>query len=114
MPYINTVTTRKISDSERNEIKAELGKIISLFPGKSEDWLMLSFSDDVKMYFRGDDGADTAFVEVKIFGKSTKEAYENVTAAICELYEEKLGIPSERIYVKYEECDKWGWNGSNF
>ena len=101
MPYINTVTTRKISDSERNEIKSELGKIISLFPGKSEDWLMLSFSDDVKMYFRGDDGEDTAYVEVKIFG-------------ICELYEEKLGIPSERIYVKYEECDKWGWNGSNF
>ena len=24
------------------------------------------------------------------------------------------GIPADRVYVKYTEYDKWGWNGSNF
>ena len=23
-------------------------------------------------------------------------------------------IPLHHVYVKYEEVDKWGWNGSNF
>ena len=114
MPYISTVTTKKISQSEREIIKKELGEIISLFPGKSEEWLMLSFSDDVKMYFRGDDSSDTAYVEVSIFGKASPDSCEKVTAAICELYEKKLGISADRVYVRYEESSLWGWNGSNF
>ena len=114
MPYIATKTNVGLSGRKKQALKERFGEAIELIPGKSEDWLMLSFSDGVKMYFRGDDSADTAYVEVKIFGKSTEAAYANVTAAICELYESKLGIPSDRIYVKYEECDKWGWNGSNF
>ncbi len=114
MPFINTITTKKITDSDRDIIKAELGKIIAEIPGKSEQWLMLAFKDEVKMYFRGDDSLDSAYVEVSIFGSAPSKAYDRVTAKICELYESKLGIPSDRVYVKYEESNRWGWNGSNF
>lgn len=114
MPYISTTTTKKISDADREFLKTELGKIIAEFPGKSEQWLMLSFRDDVKMYFKGDDSLDTAYIEISIFGSAPKDAYDRVTAKICQLYENKLGIPGNRIYVKYEESDKWGWNESNF
>lgn len=114
MPFINTITTKKISDPERESIKAELGRIIAEIPGKSEQWLMLAFNDEVKMYFKGDDSLDSALVQVSIFGKAGADAYDRVTKAICELYESKLGIPADRVYVKYEECDKWGWNGMNF
>ena len=37
-----------------------------------------------------------------------------MTAAVCELIEKECGIPSDRVYIKYTEYDKWGWNGSNF
>lgn len=114
MPFINTITTKKITDSDRDIIKAELGNIIAEIPGKSEQWLMLAFKDEVKMYFRGDDSLDSAYVEVSIFGSASSEAYDRVTAKICELYESNLGIPADRVYVKYEESSRWGWNGSNF
>ena len=114
MPYINTVTTKNIPENKMELIKKELGEIISLFPGKSEQWLMLSFEPGTKMYFRGDDSADSAFVEVKVFGKASPDACDKVTAAICALYERELGIPSDRTYVRYEESSLWGWNGSNF
>ena len=35
-------------------------------------------------------------------------------AAVCALIEAECGIPASRVYVKYTEYDKWGWNGSNF
>ncbi len=114
MPFINTITTKKISDDERRIIKAELGRIIAEIPGKSEEWLMLAFNDDAKMYFRGDDSSDTAYVEVSIFGSASESAYDTLTRRICTLYEEKLGIRADRIYVKYEECSHWGWNKMNF
>ena len=113
MPFINTITTKKISDKERETVKAELGKAIALIPGKSESWLMLAFNDGVKMYFKGDDKCDTAYVEVSIFGSADNASYDRLTAKLCELYEKYLGIPSDRIYIKYDECHHWGWNGSN-
>lgn len=37
-----------------------------------------------------------------------------MTETVCGIYEECLQIKKERIYVKYEEISKWGWNGHNF
>ena len=104
MPYINTTTTKKLDKSVRDEIKAELGQIIAEIPGKTENWLMVGFCEGAAMYFRGDDSADSAYAD----------AYERMTARICDLFEKKLGISPDRVYVKYEEAEHWGWNGANF
>lgn len=114
MPYISTVVTCKIPDGKREELKSLLGEAIELIPGKSEKFLMLAFSDCNKMYFGGDDSADTAFIEVKIFAAADRKAYDALTKRITEIYSDVLSIPSDRIYVKYEECFNWGWNGVNF
>ena len=114
MPFINTKTSVKITDEKRTEIKSLLGQAIRLIPGKSESWLMLGFEDNIKMYFKGDDSAPTAFIEVKIFGSASASDYDKLTAKITEIFNSTLAIPSDRIYVKYEEVEHWGWNGSNF
>ena len=114
MPYINTTTTKKLDKAQRDEIKAELGQIIAEIPGKSENWLMVGFCEGAAMYFRGDDSADSAYVEVSILGRADADAYERITARICDLFERKLGISPDRVYVKYEEAEYWGWNGANF
>ena len=46
-------------------------------------------------------------------------SYGTMTAFLMECYErgilnEELGIKLSNIYVKYEETNHWGWNGSNF
>ena len=41
-------------------------------------------------------------------------AYNKMTAAVTALLNKELNIPSERIYVKYEEVKYWGYDGSNF
>lgn len=114
MPYINTKTTVTLTESKREVIKQKLGKAIELIPGKSENWLMLSFDDDSTMYFKGSNEKPLAFVEVKIFGKASSDAYGKLTKAITDIMKEELEIQPDCIYVKYEEVSTWGWNGNNF
>lgn len=114
MPYIGTKTTVNITKEQRTEIKKKLGEAIALIPGKSENWLMLGFEDNVKMYFKGDDTKDTAFVEVKIFGNASASVYNALTSKITDILNSCLGISPDRIYIKYEEAEYWGWNGNNF
>lgn len=114
MPYINTKTTVVISTEKRETIKKKLGKAIELIPGKSENWLMLSFEDNSSMYFKGSKERPIAFIEVKLYGKASSDAYRRLTKAITDIMNEELEIQPDCIYVKYEEVANWGWNGSNF
>ncbi len=114
MPYIRTTVSNKISESARENIKAKLGQAIALIPGKSEAWLMLAFEDNVNMYFKGKGSEEYAYVEVSLFGTTSDAAYDRLTAAISEIINEELGIDRANIYIKYEEAEHWGWNGSNF
>lgn len=113
MPYINTTVSVPIPKNVEKELANEFGKAITLIRGKTEKWLMLNFTENSSMYFAGSD-APSAMVEVQVFGSASDEEYDALTARMCEVVSEKLGIPADRVYVKYEEYNRWGWNGGNF
>ena len=114
MPYIKLTTTAKVSDGTCAELKARFGKAIESFPGKTEAWLMVAVDDGKRMYFRGDDSADTAMVDVELLGEVSPAGSEKMTAVLCDILSEVLGIAPDRVYVKYTGYRNWGWNGSNF
>ena len=114
MPYINTTTTKKITREQQNELTRELGKAIEIIPGKTEEWLMLNFKDEARMAFRGNSEKDCAMVEVEILGKAKKDDLGRMTDALCSLMHRILGIDTDRVYVKYEEIETWGYDGINF
>ena len=114
MPYIDIHANTDLSREKTAELKSEIARVLAdSFPGKTENWLMLKFSGGEDMFFAG--SADPcAMVDVSIFGPQTKKNYGKMTAAVMDLIVEACGIPADRIYVKYTEYDKWGWNGGNF
>ncbi len=114
MPFINSKVTVKISPEKEESIKKKLGDAIAIIPGKSESWLMVGFEDEYTLYFKGAKCEKAAFVEVKIYGTANSQAFDRMTAAICDIYGEELGIPAENIYVTYQAVADWGWNGGNF
>ena len=113
MPFISTKTNKPISDATAKTLKEAYASAIELLPGKTEKWLMLNFTENSRMYFDGSD-APAAMVEVQIFGSASDSEYDALTARMCEIMSEKLSIAPDRVYVKYEEYDRWGWNGGNF
>lgn len=114
MPSIHTITSVNISNEQADQIKKRFGKAIEQIPGKSEGWLMVSFDDGCKMYFKGDGGDPCALVNVRIYGKANADAYNRLTGELTQILNEELAIPANRIFVTHQEIPFWGWNGSNF
>ena len=114
MPYIRTTVSKELTPENIDSIKTKLGQAIALIPGKSEAWLMLAFEDNIDMYFKGDCSEEYAYVEISLFGSTSDAAYDRLTAAVSEIINEELGIDRANIYIKYEETNHWGWNGTNF
>lgn len=113
MPFINSKVSVQMTEEQKETIKTKLGEAITTL-GKSESWLMVGFEDNYCLYFKGQKLPKIAMVEVALFGKAGDAAYSRFTSEVCEIFGEVLGIPANQIYVKYEEVDNWGWNGSNF
>lgn len=110
MPFIDVKTSCELNDEKIEKIKSNLGKAIALIPGKSENWLMVNIADNCNLYFNGTDNENTAFVNVSIFGETLKANCEKLTVEICNVLENSAGIPSDRVYVKFEFSDVWGYN----
>ena len=113
MPYIATSTNISISSRRKEAIKERMGRAIELIPGKTEGWLMLSFRDNVSMFFKGEDDP-CAICQVKLFGSADEEVYEKLTEELTDILHEELDLDPDRIYITYEEIGVWGWNGGNF
>lgn len=114
MPFIHARTNIAVPEKKELSIKEKLGEAITIIPGKSEGWLMLQVEDNCHLYFKGDNSKPIAFVELKLFGNASNSVLDNMTNAITEILAEELEIAPAQIYVKYELCEHWGWNGSNF
>ena len=113
MPFIHTRVNRPISQEAEKELSQQFGQAVSLL-NKSENWLMLQFEDNCRMYFKGDCRKPLAFVGVKLYGKGSKENYQRFTAKATSILGDVMSIPADGVYVEYEETENWGWQGSNF
>ena len=114
MPMISTKTSTPITKEQELILKEKLGKAIEILPGKTETWLMLEFEDNCRLWFRGDNTKPLAYIEVSALGKINPSSAEELTAEICNICKDVLGIDGSGVYVKYEETDKWGFDGANF
>ena len=114
MPFIDTKLNIRLSKEKEAVLKTKLGEAISAFPGKSEYWLMLNFTDNCRMWFRGYDRFPVAMVEVQLFGIPDPASCEKMTKSICEIFQAELGIAPDHVYVNYSFSENWGWNGENF
>lgn len=114
MPFIDTKLNIRLSEEKETILKQRLGEAIAEFPGKSEYWLMLNFTDNCRLWFRGYKSFPIAMVEVKLFGTAEEALCNRMTGIISRLFEEELGVTPDHLYVKYEFAESWGWNGENF
>ena len=113
MPFINTMVTTEITFEKEEILKAKLGKALSLI-GKPEAYLMLNFAENCRLWFAGSNDEDAAYVEVALLHSAPKASYAKLTEAICDILNEELSIPANRIYVKFSETEFWGYDGFMF
>ncbi len=111
MPLINVRTSS--SDIAKPELLLkELSKELANMTGKPEKYVMALLETSVPMVFSGSD-TPCCYIEIKSIGAINPS---EMSAFFCNMVSSKTGIPSERIYIRFEDIPAkyWGWDGRTF
>lgn len=107
MPFIKVKVSCAVSLEQESELKAGMGKAIELVPGKSEEYLLLEFEDNCRLWLRGKNEEPIAYIEAAIFGNEPHYGYDAFTAEVTTLFVKVLNIRPDHIYIKYEDIIAW-------
>ncbi len=116
MPLIKVQTSA--SSPAKTDVEAmlkELSASLSKHLGKPESYVMTAFEPDVAMTFAGTTDP-VCYVEIKSVGTMGAAKTKAMSQDFCDRIGQKLGIPTNRIYIEFADADgaMWGWNGSTF
>ena len=111
MPYIAVNTTLTLSGSQKEKIKTELGRLITIIPTKTEAGLLVDFSDSRTMYKAGEN-ISGAFIDLRLFHKSEYEPKKKFTEETFEMLSRELGIKKEHMSLNITELENWGAAGT--
>ncbi len=112
MPYISISTSVKMTDAQKEEMKVQLGKNISVIEGKQESGLIICFIDGVDMFFRGEKNDAGAFVDVRLYQQSKYEEKEQFAKTVYKSFEEILSLDEASVTINMIELFEWGSRGN--
>lgn len=92
MPFIQVKVSCEITAGQEIELKKHFGEAIKFVPGKSEEYLLLVFEDQCRLWLRGENDPPIAYVEAAIFGSENHYGYDRFTSEITRAFTEVLGI----------------------
>ena len=114
MPYLKIQTNLPLTEKAEHSIMKNASSLVASELEKPEEDVMIAVQPDTPMFFAGSDDP-VAFLELKSIalpGAKTKQ----LSRALCALIKEHLGIPMDRVYVKFIDVNHsmWGWKGDTF
>jgi len=111
VPYIDFNTSVSLTPEQKIAFKTEMGKLITILPGKNEEGLMVAVADGRDMWRSGRNDEPCAFVEIRVFHESPMDAKKQYVAAVLKYIGETFGIPAARCYLNFTEFANWGSGG---
>ncbi len=114
MPYLKIQSNVSIDETEASHLLAEASKRVSKELGKPENYVMVALEPPQPMLFAGSSDP-LAYLELKSIGLPQSKT-PALSAALCKLMEERLGIPAARIYIEFADAPRamWGWDSGTF
>jgi phenylpyruvate tautomerase PptA (4-oxalocrotonate tautomerase family) len=110
MPYIQVTIGQKLSAPQKERLKSELGRLIAIIPGKSEQGLIVNIQDGSSLYMGGTE-EPSAYIDLRVYTKTDGEAKKRITREIFGLITREFAIPTGRQYLTISEYDQWGYGG---
>jgi hypothetical protein len=111
MPYINVITSQSLSLEQKKTISQDFGAIIHFLPNKTEKTLMLDFCDGRSLFFSGQEMANGAYVDVRIYGFAGHAQAGEFTEKVYALLRERLGLKENEVYLTISQYNSWGSGG---
>lgn len=117
MPLLSIRTSAPVpATAELDGLLREISGRIAAHLGKPEAYVMTAFEGDVPMTFAGSAAEPVAYLELKSVGRLSPQITTAISADLCGLVEERLGVPAARTYIEFAASEGylWGWNRRTF
>lgn len=108
MPYVTITAGKKLTAEAKGRIVAELGKIITVIPGKNAGNLMTAIRDGAEMAFSEDRTDNCLHMDIKLHGAAAHEAKDALVRDCFAMLHAATGIPTDNIYITVAEFAYWG------
>lgn len=114
MPYLKIQTNIPLTEKAEHNILKNASSLVASELGKPEEFVMIAVQPDTPMLFAGSDDP-VAFLELKSIALPAAKTKE-LSRSLCALIKDHLGIPMDRVYVKFIDVKRgmWGWKGDTF
>jgi len=117
MPLLSIRTSAPApAAAELDGLLREISGRIAAHLGKPEAYVMTAFEGGVAMTFAGSAAEPVAYLELKSVGRLSPQITTAISADLCGLVEERLGVPAARTYIEFAAAEGylWGWNRRTF
>jgi phenylpyruvate tautomerase PptA (4-oxalocrotonate tautomerase family) len=114
MPLLKLSVSTHLDDAKKTALLTSLSKTLAQGIGKPEKYVMVTI-DECAASMSGTAGP-AAFGEIRSIGGLGSTVNTTLSAKICGLLAEHLGIAGERVYLNFADVDaeNWGYNGGTF
>ncbi|MDR3146359.1 MAG: hypothetical protein LBU21_08780 [Treponema sp.] len=110
MPYIQVNIGQKLTASQKELLKNELGRLITIIPGKTEPDLIVNIQDGGSFYMGGTE-TPSAYIDLRVYTRTDPEAKKDFTRKLFAFIAREFGIQTGRQYLTITEYDNWGYDG---
>lgn len=114
MPFFKSKINFPLEEMQEKNLKIELGKAVLKNFGYGEEYLLAIFEDSCKIYLRGEKIEKIAYIEVEIFGNENHIGYKNFAEDVTKIFNYILKIPTQNIYIKFEDIKAFSVCGKIF
>ncbi len=110
MPLIKISTSLEIK--EKKDFIQKSSELLGKLTNKSVNYVMVLLEDSLEMYFCKSN-EPCCYLEVKSIGSLNPS---KMASSISEFITKEIGIPSNRIYINFEDvsASNWAWDGKTF
>jgi phenylpyruvate tautomerase PptA (4-oxalocrotonate tautomerase family) len=110
MPNLSIHIGKRVSDELKNDVQLEIGRSISIIPGKTIENTVIMINDDCLMFNNGEK-VERVFVDVRLYKSSTDESKKAFSEKLFSIFDKLLDIPSSRVQINFIELPNWASNG---
>src|SRR4051812_3515902 len=116
MPLIQIQTSAEPPPPERQSaLLLELSKTLARELSKPEQYMMTSLFPRAAMTFGGT-AEPACFAQISNIGELSEALTARLSAVVCRLLSEGLGVAQARIYLEFRDIEPqlWGFDGGTF
>ncbi|AEF82933.1 phenylpyruvate tautomerase MIF-related protein [Leadbettera azotonutricia] len=110
MPFISVTIGQKLNSAEKEKLKAELGRLITIIPGKTEPDLIVHIQDSGAVYMGGTE-TPSVYIDLRVYTKTKEDAKKTFTKKLFDFITAEYGIKPDRQYLTISEYENWGYDG---